>query len=256
MTETFYNNIAALQERKQVNTPGNATDLPAWIMDCLQLYKGHHILDIGYGTGQQALFLAQCVGPTGHVLALNRSYEALHALSQRSLELGLERCLRLLQIPLDELEGHLRQDDFDRVLASRALYSLKQSLVVFTAIRQALKPGGIFFFYGPARRNNVEIKRFHAALRGETFLPTSKDLLFIEEVGIPCARETFSQVEVVKFEQALFFDSPDALYACWSTSTLYDAELDMPFRQAAIRHFESHAIFETVKRAVGVKALK
>lgn len=254
--EQHYKNTAALQEHDQANTPRNAADLPTWVMDGLALHAGHHVLDIGSGSGQQALFLAQRVGHTGHVLAMDRSYEALSMLAQRSQEMGLETRLRLLQVPLDELSGHLRRDDFDRVLGSRALYHIKQPRSVFTAIYQALKPGGMLFFYGPARNNNAEIKRFHTALRGEASLPESKELVFIEEVGLPCARDLFSQTEVTRFEQSLLFDSPDALYTCWSTSALYEEELDAPFRKAAIRHFEYHAVFETVKRVVGVKAIK
>ncbi len=258
MTETYSNSLSALQERGQAqrHTASNATDLSTWVMDHLGLQIGHNVLDIGGGNGPQALPLAQIVGYSGHVLSIDRSYETLHTLGQRSQELGLEARIRLLQVNLDDLAGHLREDDFDRALASRALYRTKQPLSVFKAIHQSLKPGGTFFFYGPSRNNNVEIKRFHIALHDGMVLPESKELTFLEEVGLPVARECFAQVEIVKFEQPLLFDSPEALYTCWSTSKLYSEEMDIPCRRAAVRYFESNTVFETVKRVVGIKAMK
>lgn len=258
MTETFYNDIATLQQRhpEPERVVSNATDLSTWVLDNLDLRTGYNVLDIGCSNGQQALPLAKLVGYAGHVLTVDRSYEALHTLAQRSQELGLEARIRLLQVHLDELAGHLREDDFDRALAGRSLYHIKQPLAFFKAIQQALKLGGFFFLYGPSRNNNVEIKRFHAALSGETFQLDNRELTFLEEIGLPDMRECFSQVEIVKFEQPLLFDSPEALYNCWSTSKLYSKELDIPCRRAAVRHFESHGAFETVKRVVGIKATK
>ncbi|MGH2509469.1 MAG: class I SAM-dependent methyltransferase [Ktedonobacteraceae bacterium] len=256
MTQTAYHGASALQERVQEPTSSQAPDLSTWVMDHLALHTGHKVLDIGGGNGPQALPLAQLVGYNGHVLSIDRSYEALHALGQRSQELGLEARIRLLQINLDDLAGHLRDEDFDRVLASRSLYRIKQPYSVFKAIHDALKLGGTFFFYGPSRRNNLEIKRFHAALYGEVFSLNSKNLTFLEEVGLPVARDCFAEVEIVRFEQPLILKSPEALYTCWRTSKLYAEELDAHCRRAVIRYFESHTAFETVKRVVGIKALK
>jgi SAM-dependent methyltransferase len=251
MTETL-----VLQERGQERTISNATDLSTWVMDHLALHAGHNVLDIGGGNGPQALPLAQLVGADGYVLSIDRSYETLHMLGQRSQELGLEARIRLLQIHLDDLEGHLREDDFDRVLASRSLYAIKQPLSVFKAIYHTLKPGGTFFFYGPSRRNYQEIKRFHAALYGDILPLESKELTFLEEVGLPVARKCFTQVEIMKFEQPLLFHSPETLYTYWKNSKLYSQTLDVFCRRAAIRHFESYSVFETVKRVVGIKAMK
>lgn len=257
MTETYYTNSSALQERGQAQqTTSNATDLSTWVIDHLDIHPGYNVIDTGGSNGPQALPLAQLVGCNGHVLSIDRSFEVLHTLAQRSQELELETRIRLLQINLDDLEGYLREDDFERALASRALYRIKQPLSVFKALHRALKPGGTFFFYGPSRNNNLEIKRFHAALRGETISPENKEPTFLEEVGLPLARNCFSKVEIVRFEQPLLFDSPEALYTCWNNSKLYSEELDAPCRRAALHHFESHPVFETVKRVVGIKATK
>ena len=261
MTETFYRSIAAIQEHNRVrqdpiSTVSNATDLSTWVIDHLDIQAGYSVLDTGGSNGPQAIPLARLVGYNGYVLSIDRSYETLHALAQRSQELGLETRIRLLQIHLDDLEGYVREYGFERALASRALSRIKQPHTVFQAIHRALKPGGMFFFYGPSRSNNLEIKRFHASLRGEALPIEGHELTFLEEVGLPLARECFAEVELVKFEQPVFFDTPEALYTCWSSSKLYSDELDVACRRAVLRHFEAHPVFETIKRVVGIKAVK
>jgi 2-polyprenyl-3-methyl-5-hydroxy-6-metoxy-1,4-benzoquinol methylase len=261
MTESFYNNIAALKERDEVATSHrqanySSTDLNGWIMEHLAPRTNDTILDLGTGSGKQALLLARTVKHPGYILTIDRSYETLNRLSQHSLEAGLETRIRFLQIPLDELDGHLRREDFDRAVSSRVLSHLRQPRTVFHALALALKPGGLFFFYGPSRKNNAEIKRFSARLQGDFSAQESQDPTFIEGAGLQGARDVFSQVAIVKFEQTLRLDSPEMLYACWSASSLYDETLDRSFRQAALRHFESHTVFETTQRIIGIKATR
>lgn len=256
MIEMVSPSATALQECEQEGMASSSPSLSSWVMAHLALHTGQHVLDIGGGNGPQALPLAKLVGYNGHVLSIDRSYETLHMLGQRSQELGLEARIRLLQINLDDLEGHLRDDDFDRVLASRALYRIKQPRSVFKALHRTLKPEGIFFFYGPSRRNHVEIRHFHAALSGATLTLDSKEQTFLEDIGLPVARDYFTQVEIVRFEQPLRFYTPKTLYTYWSTSKLYSEELDGFCQRTISRYFESHSVFETVRRIVGIKAMK
>ncbi len=246
MTEQFYSSIAALTQSPQspqsptVYAEREATDPNTWLMDQLQPRVGDSILNIGCSNGKQA----------------DRSYRALSVLSQRSQEQGLEHRIRFLYLNLDELTGHLRPDDFDRALSARALSHVKQPQVVFHAIYEALKPGGVFFFYGPSRKDLVELRLFIAALDQEKPPQENKELLFIEKIGLPHVRDVFPQVEITQFENPLLFNSPDDLFARWYESALYEEELENAFRRAAVRHFQSHAVFETAQRFVGVRATK
>jgi len=259
MTEQFYSSIAALTQSPQsptVYAEREATDPNTWLMDQLQPRVGDSILNIGCSNGKQALAVARRVGDTGYLLAVDRSYRALSALSQRSQEQGLEHRIRFLYLNLDELTGHLRPDDFDRALSARALSHVKQPQVVFHAIYEALKPGGVFFFYGPSRKDLVELRLFIAALDQERPPQENKELLFIEKIGLPHVRDVFPRVEITQFENPLRFNSPDDLFARWYESALYEEELENAFRRAAVRHFQSHAVFETAQRFVGVRATK
>jgi SAM-dependent methyltransferase len=253
MTDQFYLDIAALKQAETACLEHELHDLDAWVLTQLAPRSGENILNIGCDSNEQTLSLAKVIGQNGYVLSIDRSYRALNALSQRSQESGLENNVRFLYLNLDDLRGHLRPEDFDRAISGHALYHVKQPQALFLAIRQALKPGGIFFFYGPARKDLAELRLFHATLRNET--RESRELLFIEHVGAPCARDVFPQVEFMRFESPLRFTSPDALYAYWRESDLYEETLDKDFRRAAVQHFQAYAAFETAQRLIGVRAI-
>lgn len=252
MTEQFYRDIAALQKAGVACLEQDPRNLDSWALTQLTPRVGENILKLGCDSHAQTLSLARTIGQDGYVLTIDRSYRALSALSQSSQQSNVENHIRFLYLNLDDLKGHLRPEDFDRAISGRALYHVKQPQAVFLAIRQALKPGGVFFFYGPTRKDLVELRLFHATLRHET--RESRELLYIEHVGAPCARDVFSQVEFIRFECPLRFTSPDALYAYWHASSLYEETLDRDFRRAAAQHFQSYPAFETAQRLIGVKA--
>jgi SAM-dependent methyltransferase len=256
MTEQFYSSIVELSRPGTAYAEYDPTDRTTWMMRQLEPRVGECILNLGCGSGKNAVVLAEAVGTPGYVLTVDRSYETLSALSQYSVDRGLENRIRFLHMHLDDLHGHLREEEFDRALGARELFSIRQPATVFQAIRQALKTGGIFFFYGPSRKDHAEFRLFYAALRGDALPQESKELGFMEKIGLPYARDVFAQVEVSTFENPLCFASPEALYAYWSESSLYNEALDSDFRQAALRHFQSHETFETAQRLIGIKATK
>ncbi|HEY0753408.1 MAG TPA: methyltransferase domain-containing protein [Ktedonobacteraceae bacterium] len=253
MTEQFYRDISALQQAGTVCLAQDMNDLDTWVLAQTAPHMGESILNIGCDSNEQALSLANMLGQNGHLLAIDRSYKALAALSQRSQTSGLEKRIRFLYLNLDDLGGHLRPEDFDRALGGRALLHVKQPKAVFHAIHLALKPGGIFFFYGPTRKDLMELRLFHTALRGEVH--ENRESCFVEQAGLRYARDIFARVDALNFECPLRFTAPDALYSCWRASDLYEEALDGDFRHAAVQHFQSYAAFETAQRLVGIKAV-
>lgn len=252
----FNTDTAALKQRIQAHEKFGSNDLNDWIFDHLQLAEGLTVLDIGCGTGKQTLPMAQIVGETGHVYAVDFSQEALDALSNSSKEQGLEKRISFLRSDIDNLAEHLQKEGFDRVLSSYALYYTRHPQTLFEVLHRCLKPGGILFFCGPAKDNNHELKVLHYALRGEQPPPETGGAVFMEETGPYLAREYFAQVEVSTFQNPLRFDSADALYRYWSSYNLYNEKLDADFQVAAAKQFQTDAMFETVKRVIGIKAIK
>lgn len=256
MTEQFYYNIAAAGQSMTAYAEREVTDFPGWVMNHLQPQVGDNILNAGCGNGKHTLAVARMVGDTGNILTVDRSYRMLNTLSQSSQQQGLEHRIRFLYLNLDEMQGHLRLDDFDRALSANSLSQVKYPQSAFHAIYQALKPGGLFFFYGPARKDLAELRLFIAALADRTPVQEGRDLLFMEKIALPHVQDIFPRVEVVQFENPLRFDSPEELFDRWYESALYEETLELAFRQAAVRHFQTHHVFETAQRVIGVKAVK
>ena len=69
--------------------------LGAW-MDALHLKAGDRVLDVGAGPGYVSLVLAERVGPTGMVYALDRSADALAHLERLQTERGVEQIERIV----------------------------------------------------------------------------------------------------------------------------------------------------------------
>jgi SAM-dependent methyltransferase len=250
----FNTDAGALARRIQAHEQYGSNDLNDWIFGHLMLRDGFSVLDLGCGTGKQALPIVRAVGAAGSVLAVDLSPEALRLLAAAAAEAGLEGRLQLLCCGLDDLEAHLNGRSFDRVLSSYALYYAKHPPRLFKRIQQVLNTEGVFFFCGPAKENNVELKRFHYSLRGAEVPPVTGAAAFMEDTGPQLACQLFRKVELARFENPLCFDNPDALYSYWSSYNLYDQSLDVEFRSAAERYFQTHSVFQASKRVVGVKA--
>src|SRR5713226_7412493 len=107
-------NTTALKQRLLAHEKYGSNDLNAWIFDHLQLTKGLSMLDIGCGTGKQTLDIAQTIGETGSVLAIDLSQESLNTLAQAAKASGVAERIRLLQADIDDLGNHLAAQCFDQ----------------------------------------------------------------------------------------------------------------------------------------------
>jgi SAM-dependent methyltransferase len=251
----FDTDTSALERRIHAHDAFGSHDLNSWILANLQLAPGLDLLELGCGVGKQTLPLAKEIGDCGHITALDLSREALDALAVRSHQQGLGTRISLQCGDLDDLGSLVNGSVFDRALGSYSLYYAKRPQRLFCAIVTALRPGGVLFFCGPSGDNNVELKHLHYSLLNERPVGTDASA-FMEKTGPQLARELFSKVDILKFENKLRFTSSDSLYSYWSSYNLYSDDLAAAFRRAAEEHFRAHRTFETVKRVVGIKATK
>lgn len=259
MTEQFYRDLSALTHPVSpvASCPQPRTDdLPSWVIAQLQPRPDESILTIGNRDGRLTLALTRNVGAAGYVLAIDHSYRVLSALSQQSQEQDLQGRLRFLYLNLDDLDGHLRTDDFDRALCTGALARSRQPQIVLYALFQTLRPGGTLFLCGPARKDLAELGGFCAMFSRETPAPWEKELFFMERIGLPYTRELFAAVEILLFERTLRLDTPEALLACWRESAFYEEARVPEAAAAAQRYFQSHTLFETTRCIVGIRARK
>jgi SAM-dependent methyltransferase len=253
----FDTNAAALARRIEAHARFGTCDFDSWALERFELAPGQRVLELGCGTGKQTLPVAEAVGASGHVVAVDASRDALTALSAAAKERSLTERITLRAARFDDLAP--LQETFDRVISCYALYYALQPEPLLAAIEAALANGGVLFFCGPSQRNNAELRRFCAELPDrpdDVGEGTDRAIEFIERTGVNLARSMFSDVEECEFENPLRFDSPDALLTYWTSYNLYDPALEARFRAAAERHFANEPLFETVKRVRGVRARK
>jgi SAM-dependent methyltransferase len=255
----FDTDAAALEKRLQAHDRFSALDLNDWCFNLLDLSPGMQILELGCGTGKQSLPLARLVGNGGKVTAVDISQEALETLRTQALAGGLGPSIDIRRADLDEVSSTLESGPFDRVVACYSIYYARRPEPLFEFLYRCLRPDGILFFCGPSEQNNAELKEFHNSLYSRLNLPVPARkgaAPFMEGDGPALARRIYGNAEILHFENPLRFNSPDALYSYWSSYNLYDEVLDGAFRAQAAEHFARATVFETVKRVIGVRAVK
>ncbi len=98
-------------------------DLAEGWLDRLAVGPGTHLADLGCGPGYVSLLAARRVGPTGRVLAVDRSPDALAFLRARLAEAGLTQ-VRPILADLSRLD--LRAERVDAALLCYVLHHLEE----------------------------------------------------------------------------------------------------------------------------------
>ena len=109
-----------------------------------RLGPGQTVLDVGAGPGYAALDLAEIVGRTGRVVALERSRRFLDALGARAAARGLAQ---LEARELDVVTGEFDVEAADAAWCRWVLCFVSDPRAVVRRIGAALKPGGVAVFH-------------------------------------------------------------------------------------------------------------
>jgi SAM-dependent methyltransferase len=114
-----------------------ARSLDAWRL--AEIGSGHTVLDVGCGPGYASLDLAELVGPSGRVVAIDQSARFLEALGRMCHERGVEN--------VTAYRADLEAGEFVSVLADRmwcrwVLSFVKSPRDVLARMAAALCPGG------------------------------------------------------------------------------------------------------------------
>ena len=182
--------------------------LEAWRLSGIG--PGDTVLDVGCGPGYAALDLADLVGPSGRVIATDKSERFLHAVDSRSRERGMEN-ISIFQADLDNGE-------FPDVIADRAwcrwvFAFVKKPRAVLERLAGALAPDGAvviheYFDYATWRAapRCLELEEFVAAVMaswrangGEPDIALSLPRQ-LEELGFD-VRSTRTLIDVVQLDQ-------------------------------------------------------
>lgn len=102
---------------------------------------GDRVLEIGAGSGDQTLALAERVGPDGHVLATDISEEMLTVARKRVDAAGFDN-VQFRLVDADRLD--IEEDTFDAAISGLTWMLLPDPVGSASTVRGLLEPGGRF----------------------------------------------------------------------------------------------------------------
>lgn len=132
---------------------------PVTVINALNLQTGHTVADLGSGTGYFTRRLAEAVGPSGKVYAVDIQAEMLELLERRMQAADIKNVTPVLAT---ERDPNLPPNSLDLLLMVDVYHELAFPREVMAQVLQALKPGGrVAFVEYRAEDPKVPIKPLH-----------------------------------------------------------------------------------------------
>lgn len=194
-------------------------DDAARYVEAANVEPGHRLLEIGAGTGDQTLVLAQRVGPNGHVLATDLTEEMLTVARRRARAAGLDN---ITFGTADASKLDLGEGGFDAAVSGLTWMFLPDPVRSASRVCDLLTPGGRFAVsvWGPTDRVPMVSIAMGAALRELGIDPpirngrAAPDLSESDVFRSVLVDAGFVDVSVQPFTFTLTWESPEQ-YADW-----------------------------------------
>nr|MDT0658738.1 methyltransferase domain-containing protein [Micromonospora sp. DSM 115978] len=128
---------------------GLLADIRDRVLDAARLHPGHHVLDLGAGTGLLTHTAARAVAPTGSIIALDLSATAL-------AQIRTDQAKQIRPVVGDASHLPIATATVDRVVTRSVLIYLPDLPTVLGEIARVLRPAGILSAFEPinARRHH------------------------------------------------------------------------------------------------------
>jgi ubiquinone/menaquinone biosynthesis C-methylase UbiE len=122
---------------------GFLRDLTEDVLRRAGLKQGMRVLDLGCGVGDVSLIAGQLVGPSGWVLGIDRSEDAIKVAERRAVEAG--QCY-WVHFAAADLASFVPQVEYDVVIGRLILMYLPDPAATLRRLAGFLRPGGIVAF--------------------------------------------------------------------------------------------------------------
>ena len=137
-----FNRAAAGYDREPLRVYGFSADR---LIRHAGIRPGQKVLDAGAGTGAVTFAAAQCVGPTGRVIAIDTAEQMLDRAQDRIGQFGITNVdLHLM----DAAQPEFRSGYFDAVLCGHALDLMPDMEAAVRSWMRVVRPGGTIAFSG------------------------------------------------------------------------------------------------------------
>lgn len=238
----------SLGARTASNDKYSSVDFQGWLISHLDVGPGMDVLDVGCGTGAQALRFLDLVGPRGSVSGIDVSADSIDALMGRA---GSPRNLQAIAADMgglaEAIKNRFRVKAFDLAHSAYALYYAAEPTPVLDAMRAALKPAGRLAVCVPAPG--------HGLIR---FMDSFVDLpeqvrtadLFATAVLQPYFESGFSNVTEHRLRNIVKIPSVTAVMDFLRNTSYYSEVARAPVEAAVEARIRAHGHFEYEKNSV------
>jgi SAM-dependent methyltransferase len=209
-----------LAKRLEINQRYSSVNFSDWILSHLDVRDGEDVLDVGAGTGAQAVAVAKLVGPGGSISALDISPSSVQALlaavpAASRVEARAADMMELARVIRDEFAVKR----YDLAYSVYALYYAAEPRLVLDAMISALKPGGRCVVAGPIYPHGL----VQLAARVSTIPASVLDTFdFLDRVVVPCLSDHLGAVQVFDLNNRVSVPSVDKVLEFYRQTTYYD----------------------------------
>jgi len=165
---------------------------PEEVIKALKIQAGDQVADLGAGSGYFTFRLADAVGPTGNVYAVDIDAEMNAYLAKQVQDKGYQNIEVVLARPNNP---GLPDNSIDLIFTSNTYHHLEERVTYFTNLQQDLQPDGsiaiidftgegwfqqLFGHYTPSETIQRELQEAGYTLEAElAFLPNQVFLIFV-----------------------------------------------------------------------------
>ena len=235
-----------LNGRIDTNRKFGSVDLDEWLFEKLDIRKGSNILDVGCGTGNHLIKLAENF-PDGSYYGIDISSGSIDEAKRKAAQ----KNLRINFICSDAADTNaLPNNFFDIITSIYALYYAGDPQKALAAMKNKLKIGGKIAVMSPYKRNNEEWYNFLS-----TFIkiPGKIEWIadnFMDNEVLPFAKRNFKKVDTHNFENKITVPSNQDLEKYWKSNIYHKEEYDGEFSKHAADFFRKNSKFVITKRAL------
>jgi ubiquinone/menaquinone biosynthesis C-methylase UbiE len=146
----------ALKVREKINAECGRHNLEDWIIRRVKPEKGMKVLDIGCGTGKQIFAFLPLISPTGSIVGVDISAEAVTEVMSKARKENIEN-VKAVKASMDELFGVFIDSKFDLIISTYAIYYSKDMASLLKGLKLLLNSRGHIFISGPGKGTNQEV---------------------------------------------------------------------------------------------------
>lgn len=191
-----------LQTRIDIHKQYGGRDIDAWMLDILKLEKDLRILDVGCGSGKQCVAFYHALDGDAEITGGDVSAELLAQAEARNAELG--HPMRFIDLDFNR-RFPLDDGQVDLVSCCFAIYYAEDIPFTIREMHRVLDQGGRLFTTGPLPDNKQLFYDIIKEATGKPIPPMPGSSRYDSQI-LNAMRQTFSKVEVHRFDNPLKFD--------------------------------------------------